>query len=217
MSRFTQLFSSSLGKKYIMATTGLLLGCFLLVHAAGNSSLFWGRAAFLSYAEHLHSLGLLLTLAELSLSSIFLLHISVGLILFLQNKSARSSNYAVQNNAGARTWGSRTMPYTGLIILAFIILHLVNFHFTNQNILIADIVAEVLSKPLFSILYLIGLSALALHISHGFWSLFQSFGINHPLYNKFIMKTSLAATTALTLIFSIIVILLLTNNHILTP
>ncbi|HHB76999.1 MAG TPA: succinate dehydrogenase, partial [Desulfobulbus sp.] len=114
MSWFVQTCSSSVGKKYIMALTGFMLGGFLLVHAAGNTSIFWGRHAFNSYAEHLHSLGFLITIAELVLLTIFLLHIITGISLFLQNLGARDSRYAVQKSAGGRTWGSRTMPYTGL-------------------------------------------------------------------------------------------------------
>ena len=71
MSWFIQICTSSLGKKYIMAITGLMLGGFLLVHAAGNSSIFWGRSAFLAYAEHLHALGPLIPTAEIILLTIF--------------------------------------------------------------------------------------------------------------------------------------------------
>ena len=73
MSWFIQTCTSSLGKKYIMAITGLMLGGFLVVHAAGNSSILWGRAAFISYAEHLHALGFLVPMAETGLLTIFLL------------------------------------------------------------------------------------------------------------------------------------------------
>ena len=129
MSWFTQSCTSSVGKKYIMAVTGFMLGGFLLVHAAGNSSIFFGRDAFNSYAEHLHALGIVVNLAEFGLLSIFLLHIITGLSLFLQNNTARGERYAVVKTAGGRSWGSRTMPYSGLVLLAFIILHLINFHF----------------------------------------------------------------------------------------
>lgn len=216
MTHFTQLFSSSPGKKYIMAFSGLLLGCFLCVHAAGNSSLFWGRKAFLSYAEHLHSLGILIPVAEMSLAVVFLLHISVGLLLFLQNNNARTSRYAVQNSAGGRTWGSRTMPYTGFLLLIFIIFHLFNFHFTDKERPIADIVTEILTKPLYFMLYFTGMTALGLHLSHGFWSIFQTIGLNHPLYNRLIRNGSLVITSILFLIFSTILLLLLTNNNFLT-
>lgn len=213
MSWFWQTCTSSVGKKYIMAVTGLLLGGFLLVHAAGNSSIFWGRQAFNSYAVHLHSLGFLVHIAELGLLAIFLLHIITGLILFLQNRVARKGRYAMQRAAGGRTWGSRTMPYTGLAILAFILLHLFNFHFVNHDKPIADIVGPVLGNPLYTLFYGAAMLVLGLHISHGFWSLFQSLGVNHPKYDIFLRSISWAGCIIIAGIFLALVFLLLFANN----
>ena len=213
MSWFIQTCSSSLGKKYIMAISGLMLGCFLLVHAAGNSTIFWGRNAFLSYAEHLHSLGPLVVVAELMLLSIFLIHIITGISLFLQNLQARSDRYAVSKTSGGRTWGSRTMPYTGAAILIFILLHLFNVRFTDPNVPVADIVGGVLGNPLYTLLYTTGMSVLALHISHGFWSLFQSMGVNHPRYNQFIKVAAYLICSLIIAIFLIIIFLLISASN----
>ncbi len=190
MSRFTQTCTSSVGKKYIMAVTGLMLGGFLLVHAAGNSSIFLGSDAFNSYADHLHALGVAVNLAEVGLLSLFLLHIITGLNLFLQNNTARGERYAVAKTAGGRSWGSRTMPYTGLALLIFIIIHLINFHFVNHDKPIADIVGQVLNSPLYITLYATAMLILGLHISHGFWSVFQTLGINHPKYDTLLRIVS---------------------------
>lgn len=215
MPWFTQTVFSSLGKKYIMALTGLMLGGFLLIHAGGNSSIFFGRTAFLSYAEHLHALGPLLHVAELILLGVFLAHVSTGMILFLHNLGARSSRYAVQSSAGGRSWGSATMPYTGIIIFSFILLHLFNFYFTDHSRTIADIVAEVLSRPLYTFLYLGGLSALGLHVSHGFWSMFQSMGVNHPKYDGLIRACAWVVCGLVVAVFVLIVLLLLVNSSML--
>lgn len=215
MPWFTQTVFSSLGKKYIMALTGLMLGGFLLVHAAGNSSIFFGRTAFLSYAEHLHALGPLLHVAELILLGVFLAHVGIGVILFLHNLGARSSRYAVQGSAGGRSWGSATMPYTGIIIFSFILLHLFNFHFIDHSRTIADIVAEVLSRPLYTFLYLGGLSALGLHVSHGFWSMFQSMGVNHPKYDGLVRACAWLVCGLVVAVFVLIVLLLLVNSSML--
>jgi succinate dehydrogenase / fumarate reductase cytochrome b subunit len=212
MSWFTQTCSSSVGKKYIMAATGTLLGGFLLVHAAGNTSIFWGRRAFNSYAEHLHSLGFLINIAELILLSIFLLHIITGISLFLQNRSARDNRYAVRKSAGGRTWGSRTMPYTGLAILAFILLHLINFHFVDHHRPIADIVGPILNNPLYTLFYGTAMLILGLHVSHGFWSIFQSLGINHPKYNSLLRTISWIGCILIAGIFIAIVLLLLFSS-----
>jgi len=215
MSWFSQTIFSSLGKKYIMAGTGLMLSGFLLVHAAGNTSILLGRSAFISYAEHLHSLGFLLSIAELLLLSVFLLHIATALVLFLQNNGARQSRYAVNKTAGGRSWGSATMPYTGLVVFCFILVHLKNFHFTDHSRTIADIVAEVLSNPLYTVLYGVGLAGLGLHVSHGFWSMFQSLGVNHPKYNGLIRATAWIVCGLVSAVFFIIVLLLIVNsNHL---
>ena len=216
MSWFIQTCTSSLGKKYIMAITGLMLGGFLLVHAAGNSSIFWGRSAFLAYAEHLHALGPLIPVAEIILLTIFLLHIITGINLFLQNLQARTERYAVSSATGGRTWGSRTMPYTGLAILLFILMHLVNVRFTDQSVPIADIVDKVLTHPFYSLLYTMGMLVLALHISHGFWSLFQTMGINHPRYNGFIRISGALICGLIIVVFMVILFLLISVAGYLT-
>ncbi len=212
MSWFSRTLSSSLGKKYLMAVTGLFLGLFLLVHSAGNSTIFFGRKLFLSYAEHLHSLGFLIPIAELCMLATFLVHVSTGIILYFQNLKARDSRYCVQNNAGGRTLGSRSMIYTGVIVLCFVVLHLMNFHFTGDKRPIADIVGDTLSSPLYFALYGIGIAALAIHLSHGFWSLFQSFGLNHPKYDCFIKKSAWGACGVISAIFGAILVLLVINS-----
>ncbi|RUM35300.1 MAG: succinate dehydrogenase [Desulfobulbus sp.] len=215
MSWFSQAFSSSLGKKYIMAVTGLMLGGFLLVHAAGNSSIFWGRHAFIGYAEHLHALGPLIPVAEFILLSIFLLHVVTGIQLFLANLQARSERYAVSTPAGGRTLGSKTMPYTGALILSFILLHLYNVRFTDQSVPVADIVNNVLSQPVYTLLYATGILVLALHVSHGFWSLFQTLGMNHPRYDRIIRIMASLVCAVIIAVFLVILFLLFSNSSLL--
>lgn len=215
MSWFTQTITASLGKKYVMALTGLLLGGFLLIHAAGNTTILLGRSIFLSYAQHLHALGVLLSAAELMLLAVFLIHIITGIVLFAQNMQARPARYAVNASAGGRSWGSATMPYTGITVLLFILLHLYNFHFIDRSRPIADVVAEVLGNPLYTVLYAIGLAALALHVSHGFWSMFQSAGINHPKHNGFIRACAWLFCGLISIVFFIIVVMLLANSNLL--
>ncbi len=168
-----------------MAFTGFMLGGFLLVHTIGNSTIFWGRNAFNAYAHHLHSLGIFVPIFEIGLFSIFLLHVATGIILFLENRKARGGKYGVETPAGGRTLGSKTMPYTGIAILVFILVHLVNFHFVEKTAAktISDFVTNVLGNPFFTLVYGAGICLLFIHISHGFWSLLQTFGISHPKYD----------------------------------
>ncbi len=187
-----------------MAVSGILLSLFLLVHALGNSTTFFGRDAFNLYADTLHSLGIFVPVFEVLLLAVFLLHIFIGVTLFLQNLQARPTRYRVSKSSGGRTPGSRTMPYTGVFILIFICIHLWNFHFIEHTQTIADIVSNVLSKPLFAIFYIVSMIALGLHISHGFWSFFQSLGINHPRYDYVLRVGAILLTVILCSVFILI-------------
>jgi succinate dehydrogenase cytochrome b subunit len=215
MGMIGSLYRSSVGKKSIMAASGLLLTLFICTHLLGNSISFLGREAFNSYAERLHSLGVLIYLFELGLLTLFLIHILTGVILYLENLGARPSRYSVDTSEGGRSWGSRTMPYTGVIILVFIIVHLMNFHFTDKSVLIADLVRELLSSPGLAFFYIFSLVALALHLSHGFWSLFQSIGFNHEKYNQLLLKGALAFSILVGIVFTLIPVLALVSRSFL--
>jgi succinate dehydrogenase / fumarate reductase cytochrome b subunit len=215
MSLIGSLYRSSIGKKSVMAASGLLLSFFLFSHLVGNSFTFLGREAFNAYAEQLHSWGILIIFFEIILFSIFLIHILTGVILYLENLKARPSRYSVNTSEGGRSWGSRTMPYTGVIVLVFILVHLKNFHFTNKDILIADLVRELLSRPGLAFYYIFSLAALALHMSHGFWSLFQSVGLNHQKYNKLLLNGALVISILMGTVFILIPVLTLISRSFL--
>ena len=185
MKWLTTTLGTSIGKKLLMAVTGLSFIGFLAAHLAGNLSIYGGADAFNRYAQHLHALGPLLAVAEFILLGLFLVHVISGLILFWQNFSARPTRYAVNRNPGGKTIGSATMPYTGFLILLFIIFHLTNFSrfFVDQSgTTIFQIVSAAFQNPVYVGLYVLAMLIVALHVSHGFWSLFQTFGLNHPKY-----------------------------------
>lgn len=191
-------FSSSIGKKLMMALTGLGFCGFLKVHLIGNLFLYGGKDAFNSYAEHLHSLGPLVNVAEFGLLTLAVIHISTGLILFFQNYQSRPVRYAVKKSGGGRTIGSMSMPYTGIVMLLFILFHLVGFHFADKSTrTIFDIVHATFSNPAYVVLYVAAMAVVAIHVSHGLWSAFQTIGANHPKYMPLIMLLSV--------IFSIVV------------
>jgi succinate dehydrogenase / fumarate reductase cytochrome b subunit len=205
MNWLTQTLWSSVGKKLLMALTGLSFCGFLAGHLAGNLTIYGGRNAFNSYAEHLHSLGPLLTLAEWGLLVFAIVHVCTGLVLFFQNFKARTSRYAVNKKAGGRTIGSATMPYTGILLLAFIIFHLINFHFVDKtNTTIYQIVIQAFENPIYVIIYVLAMVVAALHVSHGFWSAFQTIGFNHEKYMSFIMALSIVFSLAVGFGFGII-------------
>jgi succinate dehydrogenase / fumarate reductase, cytochrome b subunit len=201
-------FLSSLGRKYLMALTGLVLAVFLVFHAAGNSLICKDKAAVAVYAEHLHSLGLLFIAAEAFLLAVFLLHISVGLSLALTNRNTKGRNYAVSSSAvGLRGWPSRNMPCTGVTVLAFLVLHLATVRFAGQTLPLTDRIRQALTNPLFAAGYAVGLAALGLHISHGFWSLTQSLGLSYPRWNLLIRGLACLAAVFSISIFAAVILL----------
>ena len=183
MQWFIGTLTSSIGKKLMMALTGLCFCLFLSVHLAGNLTLYGGQAMFDGYAAHLHSLGPLLIVAEWGLVFFTLLHVITGLTLFFQNLKARPARYKVNKRAGGRTIGSATMPYTGVLVLAFVVFHLINFHFADKSqTTIYEIVSRAFGHPLYVAIYIVAMLITAIHVSHGFWSAFQTVGANHPKY-----------------------------------
>jgi succinate dehydrogenase cytochrome b subunit len=188
---------ASIGKKVLMALTGLGFIGFIAGHLAGNLTLYAGGDAFNSYAAHLHSLGPLVTAAELGLLTMAAVHVTCGLWLFLQNLSARPRRYVVNRRAGGRTIGSATMPYTGVLIAAFVVFHLLNFHFVDKtHTTIFAIVATAFSSPLYVALYVAAMVVVAVHVSHGLWSAFQTLGASHPKYMPAVMVFSVAFAVA---------------------
>jgi succinate dehydrogenase / fumarate reductase cytochrome b subunit len=193
MNWFTGTLGSSIGKKLMMAITGLSFCGFLAAHLAGNLTIYGGKDAFNAYAGHLHSLGPLLKVGEFALLALFLIHVMTGAILFLENLKARPVRYAVNKCAGGRTIGSATMPYTGLILLVFIVFHLINFHFVDKSgTTIFNVVAETFSSSLYVAIYILAMVVAAIHVSHGFWSAFQTVGANHPKYMPLLQTLGIA-------------------------
>ena len=182
----------------MMAVTGLCFCSFLILHLAGNLILYSGRDAFNSYAEKLHSLGSIITMAEFGLLFFAIIHVLIGTTLFYQNLRARPIRYSVNKWAGGRSIGSVTMPYTGFLLLIFVIIHLLNFHFIEKNdTTIFQIVTDAFAKPGYIAMYIAAMIVVAIHVSHGFWSAFQTIGANHPKYMPFIRGLSIVFSIAL--------------------
>lgn len=197
MQRYLFLLGSSVGKKVLMAATGLCMTGFLIVHLLGNSLVFAGADAFNEYARKLHSLGPLLILFNAGLLAVGLVHIVVGVILFIENLKARPIRYSVNRNPGGRTLGSDSMPYTGIFILFFVVFHLLKFTFSDKSVTpIYQLMAEVFSNPVWVGVYVVAMVVVAVHISHGFWSLFQTFGVDHPHLTPAVRKTGMLLTIA---------------------
>ncbi|MAF32577.1 MAG: succinate dehydrogenase [Desulfobacter sp.] len=186
------MFWSSIGKKLLMALTGFCLCGFLITHLFGNLLLYSGKETFNAYSERLNSLGLISRFIELGLLFFAVIHVIIGAILFFQNLKARPVQYIVNKRAGGRTIGSATMPYTGFLLLTFVIFHLINFHFTDKTYAtIYQIVSSTFTKPGYVTIYIAAIFITAIHIRHGFWSAFQTIGANHPKYMPVIRVISI--------------------------
>ena len=195
MNWYLFVLSSSVGKKILMAVTGLCLIGFLAVHLLGNVMAFAGADAFNRYATKLHSLQPYLSVFNIGLATLGLVHILVGTLLFFENIKARPTGYYVYKNPGGRTIGSNTMPYTGALILIFVIFHLLRFTFVDKTTTpIYQQLAATFASPLWVLLYVAAMVIVAVHISHGFWSMFQTLGLNHPRHMSLIMKLGLLVT-----------------------
>lgn len=183
--------STSIGKKQIMGVTGLLLCGFVLTHLLGNLTLFIGSDAFNKYSHALTS-NPLIYLAEVGLVILFFSHIVMAIKLTRENKAARPTDYYMRTKSGrGSTFASSTMIYSGVITLIFLIIHINGLKFgTHYDTNIAGVemrdiyrtTIEYFQAPLHLAIYLIAVITLGIHVSHGFWSAFQSLGLNHPKY-----------------------------------
>ncbi len=202
--RAIEFLESSIGKKIMVATAGLLLIGFLVTHLAGNLLLFVGGDAFNKYAEAIEH-NPLLPLAEGGLVFLFLVHILLSARATFANRAARPVAYESYKGKGARTAGSSTMAITGTLLLIFIIAHVATFKFKAGGAKGADLYTHVLAwfaNPWYSGFYLLALGGLCLHLSHGIQSAFQTFGVNHPRYTPLIKKAGLALAGLLFLGFA---------------
>ncbi len=199
---FVRFLVSSIGKKFIMAASGLLLFLFLCTHVAGNATIFMSSKVFQSYADELHSHPLIVLVFSLGLLGVFLAHIFVGLYLFYQNRAVSNSRYAVCTRVVKYSFASETMPYTGLFLLVFLVVHVFGFTFSPKTVLISVTVQQLLSNFFYALFYILGFVALTIHLSHGFWSMLQTFGFNHPRYNFLISRLTIVIPLFFFLVFA---------------
>ena len=189
-SRFR--LSSSVGKKLLNGLTGVLLLLFIVAHLAGNLTIFVGKDALNAYASATHSLGPLLIVIELALAGVFLLHAASAVSVWVDKRKARRTGYTTYASKGApsrQTLASRSMIVTGLVLLAFLILHLWQFRFGPDYVTdlhgkpvwdLHRIVVETFKQPVWVGLYMAVMLLLGFHLRHGFWSALQSIGALNP-------------------------------------
>lgn len=185
--------SSSVGRKILMAGTGFFLMVFLLIHLSVNLLIFFGENAF-NQAAHFMATNPVIQISQYILAAGFIAHIFLGVKLHLKNKAARGNvNYSVNKWSAHTPFNARTMIYTGILILCFLVLHLKNFMLpmkTGDTGGMNDyqLVVTLFNSPFYTSVYVLAFIVLAIHLSHGFHSAFQSVGMRHKLYTPWIKK-----------------------------
>ena len=179
-------YTSTTGKKAAMAVSGCILFLFVVGHLIGNLQIYEGPEKLNRYAVLLRSMPALLWGVRTVLLAMVLLHIWSSVQLAGRNIAARPVGYRVKKATGS-SYASRTMYWSGPIILAFVIYHLLDFtfgqvnpHFQPGNVY-GNVVASFQLIPV-AVFYIIAMLLLCLHLYHGLWSMFQSLGIAHPRY-----------------------------------
>ena len=180
---------STLGRKVVMAVTGVILFGFVLGHMAGNLLLYLGPEALNAYGEGLRKFPAGLWAARAGLLVSVLLHIWAAVSLTRSNKAARPRGYDRRDDIAA-TYASRTMIWSGPLLALFIVYHLMHFTLGNAHgsFVEGDVYHNVVTgfqNPLVSAFYIVAMLALALHLYHGVYSMTQSVGLNHPRTNAY--------------------------------
>jgi succinate dehydrogenase / fumarate reductase cytochrome b subunit len=200
--RILRFFDSTIGKKAVMAISGVALFGFVVVHLMGNLQIFLGPDQFNGYARELRHLPLLVWSTRIILLIMVLLHIWSSLQLAVTKSEARPIGYVKHVSAGS-LYASRTMYWSGPIIAAFVVYHLMQFTFGvgGTHYEPFDAYGNVIAGfrvPVVTGFYIFAIGLLCIHLRHGLWSMFQTLGFHHPRYMK---RLKTAAGLAAFLIF----------------
>ncbi|MBS1847284.1 MAG: succinate dehydrogenase cytochrome b subunit [Actinobacteria bacterium] len=193
---FVEFYRTSLGKKYVMAVTGLIGLGFIFFHMLGNLKMYLGPEHYDAYAEWLRNLlvpflprTVTLWIMRVGVIVAVALHIHAAVTLTKQNREARPVRYATKRDYIAADYASRTMRWSGVIVLLFIVWHLFDLSWTGttSHFVRGHVYANVaysLDRWPVALFYIVANVALAFHLYHGVWSLFQSLGWNNPRFNR---------------------------------
>lgn len=181
--------NSSIGKKLVMAATGLFLIVFLLEHLYGNLLLYFNDhgAAFNEYS-HSAVHNIIIRTVEVFLFAAIIMHVAMALRITMHNNRARSVKYDAPSTSGGASWFSKNMGITGSIVLFFIIGHLYQFFLPYritslpEGVTLADSVRDAFQSPVYSGLYVLGVTFLAFHLTHALRSAFHTLGMNNKTY-----------------------------------
>ncbi len=186
----TRFYRSTIGKKIVMAVTGIILLGYLVVHVAGNMLVYGGAEAMDGYAALLKSAPLLVWSVRAILLVAVILHADSAFRLIALNRRARGRSYR-EWEPERSTFASRTMRYGGILLFVFIIYHILHFTVGVLHPTWPDFDVHTVYRNLVTglqvwwvaLFYILAMAALTLHLIHGIWSGFQTLGLNHPRWN----------------------------------
>lgn len=216
-NRAPSFWQSTNGKKAVMAVTGAILFLFVIGHLLGNLQVFDGPARLNAYGRFLKNLGEILWIVRIGLIAAVLLHILATIQLALRNQKARPVGYKVKKSV-ASNYADRTMYWSGPIVLAFVIFHLLQFtagyiHPESQFIE-GDVYHNVVAGFQVwwvSAWYIFSMILLGFHLRHGLWSMFQSLGMNHPRHTPVLKQAAFWIALLITLGYISIPVAVLTG------
>ena len=187
MSDLTGFYRSTLGKKVVLAVTGIILFGYVVGHLLGNLQIYLGPEQINSYAEFLHSKPALIWGVRLLLLFSVLVHIVAAVEVWLRNRRGRPVKYRAFKPPEV-DYAARTMVWSGPIIALFVVFHLLDqttgtVHVDYEPLNVYHNLVASFSQPLVAGLYIVANLLLAMHLYHGLWSLFQTLGWSHPRFN----------------------------------
>jgi succinate dehydrogenase / fumarate reductase cytochrome b subunit len=195
-------FASSIGKKVVMAVSGVVLFGFVIAHMLGNLQVYLGPHALNAYAESLRKYPPVLWGMRTGLLVAVIAHIWAAWSLTQDNRQARPRGYRERANR-ASTYASRTMRWSGVTLLLFVVYHLLHFTFGARSVHPRFVEGDVyhnfitgFQDPLASAVYILAMLSLGLHLYHGSWSMLQTLGLSHPRYNRLRQALAAALTVA---------------------
>lgn len=198
MNRLSAFATSSVGQKILNGLTGGLLCIYILAHMVANTLIIFDPVAFNLYAHFLMSLGVLLIIIEILLLAVFVFHAITAISVWWSKQKARPQKYHKVKSAGGpsrKTFSSMTMIYGGVVMICFLVWHVATMKYGSHTVFVHNgqemhdlyhTVVGQFTQAWVVIFYEIVMITLGFHLWHGFWSAFQSLGLNNPTYTPII-------------------------------
>src|SRR5699024_70914 len=196
MASLLKALQSQVGRKFLTGITGVGLIIFIILHLIGNLQLFGSAEAFNRYTLTLESLGWVLYVLEIGLAIAFILHAVVGITIWMKRRKAkpvRYDNFQSKGGPSHINWSSRSAIFTGVVLLVFLVIHLINFKFAATETIMLDgqqardlkqLVIETFQSPWYAFGYTFVILLLGSHLADGFWSAITSLGMRRTAFSN---------------------------------